>query len=76
MFGVAFFNGQPTDYIIKYVGGKPVSSGMGSAFYYLTLNTQVTLIMRRSRSTAVSIFSLNLPIIPVWPTDFPFCAQR
>ena len=32
MFGVAFFKGQPTDYSIKYVGGKPDSSGWGRHF--------------------------------------------
>jgi hypothetical protein len=44
MFGIAFFKGQPTDYIIKYVGGRVTKEGLGRAFYYLTRNTQIVVI--------------------------------
>ena len=44
MFGIAFFKGQPTDYIIKYVGGRVTKEGPGRAFYYLTRNTQIVVV--------------------------------
>ena len=44
MFGIAFFKGQPTDYIIKYVGGRVTKEGLGRAFYYLTRNTQIVVV--------------------------------
>ena len=49
MFGLAFFKGQPTDYVIKYVGGQPTQQGLGRAFYYWTLNTQVAVIPTSTR---------------------------
>ena len=44
MFGISFFKGQPTDYIIKYVGGHVTKEGLGRAFYYLTRNTQIVVV--------------------------------
>lgn len=44
MFGIAFFKGQPTEYIIKYVGGRVTKEGLGRAFYYLTRNTQIVVV--------------------------------
>ncbi len=44
MFGISFFKGQPTDYIIKYVGGRVTKEGLGRAFYYLTRNTQIVVV--------------------------------
>jgi len=44
MLGIAFFKGQPTDYIIKYVGGRVTKEGLGRAFYYLTRNTQIVVV--------------------------------
>jgi len=44
MFGISFFKGQPTDYIIKYVGGHVTKKGLGRAFYYLTRNTQIVVV--------------------------------
>ena len=52
MFGIAFFKGQPTDYIIKYVGGQVARQGMGQSFYYLTLNTQVAVIPTSTRDAS------------------------
>ncbi len=52
MFGIAFFKGQPTDYVIKYVGGKLTREGMGQSFYYLTLNTQVAVIPTSTRDAS------------------------
>ena len=44
MFGLRFFKGQPTDYIIKYVSGRAKSEGLGLAFYYLRHNTQIIAV--------------------------------
>ena len=44
MLGIAFFKDQPTDYIIKYVGGRVTKEGLGRAFYYLTRNTQIVVV--------------------------------
>jgi len=44
MFGIGFFKGQPTDYIIKYVSGKVRREGAGLAFYYLAHNTNVVAV--------------------------------
>lgn len=49
MLGLAYFKGQPTDYIIKYVGGQATQQGMGRAFYYLALNTQIAVIPTSTR---------------------------
>ena len=52
MFGLNFFKGQPTDYILKYSGGRVVREGMGLAFYYFTLNTQVAAVPTTSTDAA------------------------
>jgi regulator of protease activity HflC (stomatin/prohibitin superfamily) len=44
MFNLAFFKGQPTEYIIKYVGGKVRTEGLGLSFYYLKYNTQIVSV--------------------------------
>lgn len=49
MLGIAFFKGQPTDFIIKYVGGQITQQGLGRTFYYLTLNTQIVVIPTSTR---------------------------
>ena len=52
MLGIAFFKGQPTDYIIKYAGGRVVRQGLGQSFYYVKLNTQVAVIPTSTRDTS------------------------
>ena len=52
MLGIAFFKGQPTDYIIKYAGGRAVRQGLGQSFYYITLNTQVAVIPTSTRDAS------------------------
>jgi len=44
MLGIAFFKAQPTEYVIKYVGGRVVKEGLGRAFYYLTRSTQIVVV--------------------------------
>ena len=44
MFGLRFFKGQPTDYVIKYVSGRLRREGLGLAFYYQKHNTQIITV--------------------------------
>jgi len=44
MFTVGYFKGQPTDYIIKYVSGRPRREGLGLTFFYLPHNTQIVAV--------------------------------
>ena len=44
MVTLGFYKAQPTDYVIKYVGGKAVKEGIGLSFYYLEPNTQIVAI--------------------------------
>lgn len=44
MFNIGFFKGQPTEHVIKYVGGRVVKEGAGLAFYYLQHSTQIVAI--------------------------------
>ena len=44
MFGIRFFKGQPTEYVMKYVSGRLRREGQGLAFYYLQHNTQIVTV--------------------------------
>lgn len=44
MFNLGYFKGQPTEYILKYSGGKLAREGQGLAFYYLRFNTQILAV--------------------------------
>jgi hypothetical protein len=44
MFGIRYFKGQPTEYIIKFVGGRVAREGQGLAFFYLAHHTQVVAV--------------------------------
>jgi len=44
MFGMGYFKGQPTDYILRYTSGSVHAEGMGLAFYYWRFNTQVVAV--------------------------------
>jgi len=44
MLGIGFFKGQPTEYVIRYVGGRAVKEGRGLSFFYLTHDTQIVAI--------------------------------
>lgn len=52
MLGIAFYKGQPTDYILKYRGGEVVREGMGLTFYYFTLSTQIAAVPTTSTDAA------------------------
>jgi regulator of protease activity HflC (stomatin/prohibitin superfamily) len=49
MFGIGYFKGQPTDYILRYSSGAVSKEGMGLAFYYWRFNTQVVAIPTTAR---------------------------
>jgi hypothetical protein len=53
MFNIGYFKGQPTDYILKYSGGKLASQGQGLAFYYLRHSTQVVAVPTSSRDASL-----------------------
>lgn len=44
MFGIGYFKGQPTDYILKYSSGRVSREGPGLAFFYLKYKTQVVAV--------------------------------
>jgi regulator of protease activity HflC (stomatin/prohibitin superfamily) len=44
MFGIGYFKGQPTDYILKYSSGRVTREGPGLAFFYLKYNTQIVAV--------------------------------
>jgi SPFH domain / Band 7 family len=44
MLNLAYFKGQPTEYILKYSAGKLRREGPGLAFYYFKHNTQVVAV--------------------------------
>lgn len=44
MFGLSFFKGLPTDYVIEYAGGRILRKGPGLAFYYLAFDKQIATI--------------------------------
>jgi hypothetical protein len=51
MLDIGFFKAQPTEYILKYVGGRITREGAGLAFYYLRHNTQIVAIPTSSTDT-------------------------
>jgi SPFH domain / Band 7 family len=44
MFNIGFFKGQPTEYILKFVGGRVTREGLGLAFFYLPHHTQIVVV--------------------------------
>jgi hypothetical protein len=44
MLNIGYFKGLPTEYVIKFSGGKPASEGPGLAFFYLKYRTQIVAV--------------------------------
>ncbi len=44
MLDIGFFKGLPTDYVIRYSGGKVAQQGPGLSFYYLKHNTSIVAV--------------------------------
>ncbi|MHC9538051.1 MAG: SPFH domain-containing protein [Vulcanimicrobiota bacterium] len=51
MFGIGYFKGQPTEYIIQFTGGYVRRKGRGLAFFYLAHNTQIVVVPESSTDT-------------------------
>ena len=47
-----YFKGQPTDYIVRYSGGRSSGEGLGLAFYYWRYNTQVVAVPTQSQDAS------------------------
>lgn len=47
-----YFKGQPTDYVLRYSGGRVRSQGPGLAFYYFPYNTQIVAVPTQSLESA------------------------
>ena len=52
MLDIGFYKGEPTDYVIKYSGGKARREGRGLAFYYLKHNTSIVAVPTNSRDAS------------------------
>jgi regulator of protease activity HflC (stomatin/prohibitin superfamily) len=44
VFNIAYFKGQPTEYIFRYAAGRVVREGPGLAFFYTRFNTQIVAV--------------------------------
>jgi hypothetical protein len=44
MLGIAYFKGQPTDFVIEYVRGRPLRQGRALSFYYLRHSTSIVVV--------------------------------
>lgn len=51
MFDIGFFKGQPTDFILKYVGGQVKQEGLGLTFLYFRHNTQIVVVPTATRDS-------------------------
>jgi hypothetical protein len=51
MFGIAYFKGQPTEYIFKHSGGRVSQEGAGLSFFYLQYKTQIVAVPTSSQDT-------------------------
>jgi hypothetical protein len=44
MLGIGFFKAQPTEYVMKFVGGRVRREGQGLAFFYLAHDTHIVAV--------------------------------
>src|SRR3989304_6717320 len=51
MFGVGYFKGEPTDYLLIFHGKKLARKGAGLAFYYWRASTSIVLIPTSTADT-------------------------
>lgn len=56
MFGLSYFKGLPTEYVVKYTGGNISREGAGLSFAYFRYNTQVVAVPTAS-SDASFVFN-------------------
>ncbi|MBI4864144.1 MAG: SPFH domain-containing protein [Candidatus Riflebacteria bacterium] len=43
-FGIGYFKGEPTEFILEHAGGRLVREGPGISFFYLSWRTSVTMV--------------------------------
>jgi len=48
MFGIGYYKGQPTEFVLHYRGGQVVASGPGLSFFYLRYRSQVVAVPTQS----------------------------
>jgi regulator of protease activity HflC (stomatin/prohibitin superfamily) len=48
MFGIGYYKGQPTDFVLLYQAGRVVASGAGLAFFYLRYRSQIVAVPTQS----------------------------
>lgn len=48
MFGISYFKGQPSDYIIRYSGSRQTQAGQGLSFFYFRYNTLIVAVPTQS----------------------------
>jgi regulator of protease activity HflC (stomatin/prohibitin superfamily) len=56
---IRYFKGQPTDFILRYSGGRIRSEGPGLAFYYFPYNTQIVAVPTQSLEAAFAFTELT-----------------
>lgn len=44
MFGLGYFKGLPTEYVIKYAGGRALAQGPGLSFWYVRYKTSIAVV--------------------------------
>jgi regulator of protease activity HflC (stomatin/prohibitin superfamily) len=49
---LTYFKGQPTDYVLRYSGGRVRGEGTGLAFFYFPYNTQIVAVPTQSLEAA------------------------
>jgi regulator of protease activity HflC (stomatin/prohibitin superfamily) len=54
-----YFKGRPTDFIIRYTGGRPRGEGLANAFYYWRYNTQVVAVPTQSQDASFVFHELT-----------------
>jgi regulator of protease activity HflC (stomatin/prohibitin superfamily) len=52
MLNIGYFKGLPTEYIIRYSGGKVRDAGQGLAFFYFRYNTQIVAVPTTSNDAS------------------------
>lgn len=52
MLNIGYFKGQPTEYAIRYSGGRVAAEGRGLSFFYLKHKTQIVVVPAASGDAA------------------------
>lgn len=55
----SYFKGQPTDYVIRYAGGRQRAAGLAKSFFYWHYNTQVVAVPTQSQDVSFVFHELS-----------------